>query len=75
MPQIKFTRTGANAQVGNFAPGDVLRCGEATARHLVEVARVAVYASPPPAAPAALVQVPAPSLATPRKRRNSKAAP
>lgn len=81
MPQIKFIRTGANTQVGNFAPGDLLRCGEAMAHHLVEIARVAVLVEAPavdtpPAAPVqAPSPAPAPAAARPRKRRNPKAEP
>lgn len=48
--QIRFTRQGSNTLVGNFAPGDTLRCGEALARHLVVEAKVARYMQPAPTA-------------------------
>jgi hypothetical protein len=43
--QIKFTAGGSSAIFGNFAPGDTLRCDAAAAKHFVEEARCAVYAS------------------------------
>lgn len=43
MVQIKFTTLGANSAVGSFGPGDLLRCNEALARHLVEEVKCAVY--------------------------------
>lgn len=41
--QIQFTRQGSNTLVGNFGPGDTLRCGESLAHHLVAEAKVARY--------------------------------
>ena len=40
--RIKFIAQGANSLVGGFIAGDILRCGEAIAAHLVECG-VAVY--------------------------------
>ncbi len=40
--QIKFIVSGANSVYGGFSAGDVMRCGEEMARHLVD-AGVAVY--------------------------------
>jgi hypothetical protein len=69
---VKFTAQGSNSAFGNFAAGDLLRCAPDMAAHLVDVARVAVYAdAPPPAAPAAAaVQTSAP--AAPRRARKVK---
>lgn len=41
--QIKFIARGSAAACGNFAPGDLLRCGQEVARHLVTECRAAVY--------------------------------
>jgi len=41
---IKFTASGCSATYGNFAPGDLLRCPEAAARHFVDEARCADWA-------------------------------
>lgn len=46
MPTIKFIRGGCSSLFGNFAPGDVLKCSEAEARHFVEDASCAKYLSP-----------------------------
>lgn len=43
MVQIKFTTLGANSAIGAFGPGDLMRCSEALARHLVEEVKCAVY--------------------------------
>lgn len=40
---VKFKTSGSNSAFGGFSPGDVLRCGDDMARHLVEEARVAEY--------------------------------
>lgn len=40
--QVKFIAHGANSIIGGFVAGDVMRCGEEMARHLVD-AGVAVY--------------------------------
>lgn len=47
---VKFKTFGANSAFGSFAPGDLLRCDDAMARHLVEEVQVAEYASAPVAA-------------------------
>lgn len=41
--QIKFTRSGASQAFGGFAPGDILRCSAAAARHFVDDVACAVY--------------------------------
>lgn len=43
MRNIEFTHTGSSAVFGNFAAGDLLRCGADAARHFVEEARCARY--------------------------------
>jgi hypothetical protein len=48
MVQIKFTTYGASSALGSFAPGDLLRCSEATARHLVDEAKCAKYVAAAP---------------------------
>lgn len=51
MKAIKFKRGGSNTILGNFAPGDVARCSDALARHLVDELDVAAYhGAPEPAA-------------------------
>lgn len=44
MKKIVFTATGCCSAIGNFAPGDTARLGDAIARHLVEEAGCAKYA-------------------------------
>jgi len=86
--EIVFTAQGSNTALGNFAAGDRLRCGESMARHLVEEARVARYAtlasaqpsappSAPPAAPAAGAEgdVAAAPIKTAQPRRKRTANP
>lgn len=34
--EIKFRRNGCHSSLGNFAPGDLLRCHPLLAAHLVE---------------------------------------
>lgn len=46
MKIIEFTKGGSNTILGNFAPGDVSRCSDALARHLVEEVGVAKYVQP-----------------------------
>jgi hypothetical protein len=41
--QIRFIASGSSSATGNFAPGDLLRCGAAHARHLVDDCACAVY--------------------------------
>jgi hypothetical protein len=50
MPMIRFCRSGANTRIGNFQAGDLMRCGDALAAHLVEQARVATWVDAPSAA-------------------------
>ena len=51
MIKIKFVRQGANSVLGGFSAGDVARVSDAFAAHLVNEARVAVYAEDAPAKP------------------------
>ncbi len=53
---IQFTRTGCHTVLGNFAPGDRLRCGPDVARHFVESVRCARYVEQPSAPPAPLAK-------------------
>lgn len=46
MVQIKFTTFGATSAGGSFAPGDLMRCHEDMAKHLVDEAKCAVYVQP-----------------------------
>lgn len=64
MVQIKFTTFGATSAGGSFAPGDVLRCGEDLAKHLVEQAQCAKYVE---------AQQPAPAVADEATKRGRKA--
>lgn len=60
--QIVFTSFGSSSQLGNFGPGDRMRCSAEHARHLVEQVRCARYADgAAPQAPAVAVQAPAPA--------------
>lgn len=62
--QIQFTASGSSSAFGNFAPGDILRCSEAQARHYVDEARCAKY-----------VQTPAPQDEHKPAKKPKKAAP
>ena len=44
MKQIKFIASGANRAIGGFQSGDAARVADDFAAHLVNEARVAVYA-------------------------------
>jgi hypothetical protein len=74
MRQIKFTTYGSNTAAGNFAPGDLLRCSDDMARHLVEAARCAAYtdARQEPQRPAFALQAPASKPVRQRAARNVK---
>jgi hypothetical protein len=41
--QIKFIVSGANSAFGGFVAGDILRCSQAFAKHLVEEVKCAKY--------------------------------
>jgi len=41
--QIKFLVGGANSAIGGFSAGDILRCSQAFAKHLVEDVKCAKY--------------------------------
>lgn len=58
--QIVFTAQGSNSLLGNFAPGDRMRCSAAHARHLVEEVRCARFADAAPVSIAAPIQTSAP---------------
>lgn len=45
---IQFTRTGCHTVLGNFAPGDRLRCAPDMARHFVDGVRCARYVDQQP---------------------------
>lgn len=47
MVRIKFIAQGSNSLIGGFSSGDLANVSPAFARHLVEEARVAVYAEQP----------------------------
>lgn len=47
--QIKFIVGGANSLCGGFVAGDILRCSEAFAKHLVEDVKCAKYIDAPAA--------------------------
>lgn len=47
MTAIKFTKFGANSQFGGFEPGQLMRCSEALAHHLVVELGVAVFLDAP----------------------------
>jgi hypothetical protein len=70
--RIKFIAQGHSWAIGNFAPGDVLRCSAEVARHLVEEAGCAEYETPPAAAkeapaPGAQLDATQPRAARPRR--------
>lgn len=46
MVQIKFTTFGATSAGGAFGPGDIMRCSESMADHLVNEAKCAAYVQP-----------------------------
>lgn len=69
MAHIKFNTRGSSAAFGNFAPGDLLVCSDAQAKHFVEDAQCATYVDTAPAeAPAA---APAEKKAAPKAARKS----
>lgn len=47
MVRIRFTNLVVSPTYGNCAPGDIVRCGEAFARHCVEDLRSAEYLDKP----------------------------
>lgn len=68
---IQFTRNGCNTLLGNFGPGDRLRCAPDMARHFVEQVGCAKYLSEPqaPELQPAAVQTPAKAPARQRKAK------
>jgi hypothetical protein len=48
--QIKFLVGGANSVCGGFVAGDILRCSQAFAKHLVEEVKCAKYMDAQPVA-------------------------
>lgn len=77
MVTIKFKTFGATSAGGSFGPGDLMRCDEKLAKHLVDEAQCAVYLQAPQVAPVETKQF-APAVeemdaATPKRgRRASK---
>lgn len=69
---VRFITYGSNSAIGNFGPGDVLRCGDAMARHLVDQAKVARYDQAPAAETPSADQAP---NAQPRARKPRVQAP
>lgn len=67
--QIIFTATGSSSAIGNFSPGDTLRCSADLARHLVEEAQCARYAD---SAGHAGVASTAPATKTTKRQRGAK---
>lgn len=70
MIAIKFKTFGATSAGGSFNPGDILRCDEKMARHLVEEAQCAVYMQAPQPEQVAEVEADKPFLR--RTRKNNK---
>lgn len=66
MRQIEFTHTGHSAIFGNFRAGDLLRCGDAEAKHFVEDARCARYVEASPL-PEPITSAPAPAAKRAKK--------
>ena len=63
MVTVKFLVGGANSAFGGFAAGDLLRCSEAMAKHLVDEVKCAKYADTPQA----------PEQEAPKAKRKAKA--
>ncbi len=70
MVAIKFKTFGATSAGGSFGPGDILRCDEKMAKHLVEEAQCAVYLQAPQPESVAEVEADKPFLR--RTRKNNK---
>lgn len=70
MVAIKFKTFGATSAGGSFSPGDIFRCDEKMARHLVEEAQCAIYMQAPQPEPVAEVESDKPFLR--RTRKNNK---
>lgn len=64
--QIVFTSFGSSIQLGNFGPGDRMRCSAEHARHLVNQVRCARYADASLAQPLATVVQPPAVVSEPR---------
>ena len=47
MVTIKFKTFGATSAGGSFGPGDIMRCDDKLAKHLVDEAKCAVYLQAP----------------------------
>ena len=72
MVSIKFKTIGATSAGGSFGPGDIMRCDEKLARHLVEEAQCAVYLQAPQPVQAPAVESDAEQTQVRRARRSSK---
>lgn len=66
MVRIKFTNLVVSPVYGNCAPGGIVACDEAFARHCVEDLRCAEYLTAPVAAESA--REPEPTPDSPRRR-------
>ena len=74
MVRIKFLNLIVSPVYGNCAPGDIVACDEAFARHCVEDLRCASYLAPPAAPPPEPSQAPVEVVAEPESapRRKGK---
>lgn len=71
MRQVKFSRLVMSPVYGNCGPGDVVRCDDLFARHVVEELDCAVYVDAPAevAAPDSFKDEPQPAPAARRAKR------
>jgi hypothetical protein len=72
MVSIKFKTFGATSAGGSFGPGDIMRCDEKLAKHLVDEAQCAVYLQAPQPVQAPSVEIDADQPQVRRARRASK---
>ena len=77
--RIRFQKLVISTVYGNLAPGSILACSEAFARHCVEDLGAAEYLAAPvapavveaPASAAAPISEPAPDAPAPKRRRRA----
>lgn len=72
MISIKFKTFGATSAGGSFGPGDIMRCDDKLAKHLVEEAQCANYMQAPQPVQAPAVEVEAEQVQVRRVRRTTK---
>jgi hypothetical protein len=72
MIAIKFKTFGATSAGGSFSPGDIMRCDEKLAKHLVDEAQCAVYLQAQQLVQAPSVEIDADQPQVRRVRRASK---